>query len=178
MAEETAPTPAPEPKPAAAAQPAAETKPAAEAKAEPHRPTAAEMLAPDSAPTDTAPKRRQKGAKHVPLGVVHIRSTFNNTMVAITDTAGNLISWGSGGRSGFKGSRKSTAFAATVITQEAARQAAALGMHEVEVKVQGPGAGRESAVRALQSAGLTVTSIKDVTPIPHNGCRPRKRRRV
>jgi small subunit ribosomal protein S11 len=138
------------------------------------------MLAPDSAGPVEEPgkRRRSKGGKHVPVGVVHIKATFNNTMISITDPSGNIVSWGSGGRSGFKGSRKSTAFAATMISQEAARQAVSMGMHEVEVKVQGPGAGRESAVRALQSAGLTVTSIKDVTPIPHNGCRPKKRRRV
>jgi small subunit ribosomal protein S11 len=125
-----------------------------------------------------APRRRSKGAKHVPMGVAHVKATFNNTSVTITDTQGNVVSWSTAGRSGFKGSRKSTAFAATMVAQDAARQAVSMGMHEVEVRVQGPGAGRESAVRALQSAGLTISAIKDVTPIPHNGCRPRKRRRV
>ena len=131
----------------------------------------------DSKP-DVQKRRRSKSGKHVPVGIVHIKATFNNTIVSISDPLGNVVSWGSAGRSGFKGSRKSTAFAATVVSQEAARQAVAIGMHEVEVRVQGPGAGRESAVRALQSAGLSVISIKDMTPVPHNGCRPRKRRRV
>jgi small subunit ribosomal protein S11 len=126
-----------------------------------------------------APKaRRMKGAKNIREGVAHVRSTFNNTSVAITDIKGNLISWSSAGKVGFKGSRRSTAYAATMVAQDAARTAIGHGMHEVEVRVEGPGAGRESAVRALQSAGLVVTLIKDVTPIPHNGCRPRKRRRV
>jgi small subunit ribosomal protein S11 len=114
----------------------------------------------------------------IPTGVVHVRASFNNTMVCITDPQGAVIAWSSSGRAGFKGSRKSTAFAATVVGQEAARQAVGRGMREVEVRVQGAGAGRESAVRALQSAGLTITLIRDVTPIPHNGCRARKRRRV
>jgi len=134
-----------------------------------------------AAPTPAAkPGRRgrAKGSKNVPVGIVHIKSTFNNTCVAITDVKGNVVSWCSAGRAGFKGSRKSTAFAATVVAQDAARQAIGHGMQEVEVRVQGPGAGRESAIRAVQSAGLTVTAIRDVTPIPHNGCRPPKRRRV
>jgi small subunit ribosomal protein S11 len=120
--------------------------------------------------------RRGKGA--VPAGIAHIKSTFNNTSVVISDTRGDVISWCTGGRAGFKGSRKSTAFAATMVAQDAARQAVARGMHEVEVRVQGAGAGRESAIRALQSSGLNVVMIRDTTPIPHNGCRPRKRRRV
>ncbi|MFW6151419.1 MAG: 30S ribosomal protein S11 [Verrucomicrobiota bacterium] len=111
-------------------------------------------------------------------GVVHIKATFNNTQVSIADTKGNVVAWSSGGKVGFKGSRKSTAFAATIVCQDAARAAAAKGMREVEVKVQGAGSGRESAIRALQSVGMNVSSIKDVTGIPHNGCRPRKRRRV
>jgi len=123
-------------------------------------------------------RTRMKGSKNVPVGIVHITATFNNTKVSITDVRGNLISWGSAGRSGFKGSRKSTAFAATMVAQDAARQAISHGMNEVEIRVQGPGAGRESAIRAIQAAGLNITSIKDVTPIPHNGCRPPKRRRV
>lgn len=121
---------------------------------------------------------RARGARQVPVGIVNILATFNNTHVTITDVRGAVISWCNAGRAGFKGSRKSTAFAATVVGQEAARQAVGRGMHEVEVHVQGPGAGRESAIRALQSAGLNVTAIKDVTPVPHNGCRQRKRRRV
>jgi len=123
-------------------------------------------------------KVKAKGSKHVPFGIVHIRATFNNTIVSITDMKGGVIAWSTSGRSGFKGSRKSTAFAATMAGQEAARQAMGHGMQEVEVRVQGPGTGRESAIRAVQAAGLTITSIKDVTPIPHNGCRPPKRRRV
>lgn len=129
----------------------------------------------ESAP---APARKQKGGRHVTSGIVHVTATFNNTLVSITDTKGNVISWSSAGRCGFKGSRKSTAFAATTVAQEAARAAVSQGLREVEVRVQGPGAGRESAVRAIQSAGINIMSIKDVTPIPHNGCRPPKRRRV
>ncbi len=133
-----------------------------------------------AAPTEAKPKKksRGKGSKHVPVGIAHIRATFNNTQVTITDVKGGVVSWRSAGRCGFKGSRKSTAFAATTVAQEAAREAVAYGMNEVEVRVQGPGAGRESAIRAIQSAGLNITSIEDVTPIPHNGCRPPKRRRV
>ena len=123
-------------------------------------------------------RRKVKGAKNVPMGIVHIRATFNNTIVTITDMRGAVISWSTSGRCGFKGSRKSTAYAATMVAQEAARQAVGCGMHEVEVLVQGPGAGRESAIRAIQSAGINITSIRDVTPVPHNGCRPPKRRRV
>ena len=126
----------------------------------------------------TALRKSKRNAKVVPSGVAHIRATFNNTVVSISDTIGNVIAWSSAGRAGFKGSRKSTAFAATVVGQEAARLAVARGMHEVEVRVQGAGSGRESAIRALQSSGLNVTVIKDVTPVPHNGCRARKRRRV
>jgi small subunit ribosomal protein S11 len=126
--------------------------------------------------TDAA-KKKGKG-KSIPAGIVYIRSTFNNTLVSITDARGGVIAWSSAGKAGFKGSRKCTAFAATMVAQDAARQAVAKGMHEVEVRVQGAGAGRESAVRAIQSAGIHVTLLKDCTPIPHNGCRPRKRRRV
>jgi small subunit ribosomal protein S11 len=121
---------------------------------------------------------RARGVRAVPYGVAHVRASFNNTMVTITDPSGAILAWSSSGRAGFKGSRKSTAFAATVVAQDAARQALGRGMQEVEVHIQGPGAGRESAIRALQSAGLGVTLIKDVTPMPHGGCRPRKRRRV
>lgn len=131
---------------------------------------------------DTAPspvKRvKVKGSKNVPVGIVHVTSTFNNTMVSITDLKGNVIGWSTAGRSGFKGSRKSTAFAATMAAQDAARQAVNHGLQEVEVRVQGPGAGRESAIRAVQASGINVTAIRDVTPMPHNGCRARKRRRV
>lgn len=121
---------------------------------------------------------RGRGMRVAPLGTAHIKATFNNTMVSITDAKGGVVSWSSAGRAGFRGSRKSTAFAATLVGQDAARQAMARGIHEVEVRVQGAGSGRESAIRALQSAGLKITVIKDVTPIPHNGCRARKRRRV
>ena len=122
--------------------------------------------------------KSHRGSRIPPVGVVHIKSTFNNTLVSITDVRGNVVSWSNAGRSGFKGSRKNTAFAATVVGQDAARQAVAKGMHEVEVRVQGAGAGRESAIRAIQSSGLVITAIKDVTPMPHNGCRMKKRRRV
>lgn len=130
-----------------------------------------------AAEADKSRGRRRPG-KSIPAGIAFVKSTFNNTLVSITDVRGNVISWGSAGRSGFKGSRKSTAFSATMVAQDAARQAMAKGMHEVEVRVQGAGSGRESAVRAIQSAGIAVSSVKDTTPIPHNGCRPRKRRRV
>ncbi len=123
-------------------------------------------------------RRRVKGAKNIPVGVVHILASFNNTTVSITDPRGNVVSWSSGGRCGFKGSRKSTAYAGTVVAQEACKVAVGCGMHEVEVRVQGPGSGRESAIRAVQAAGLTISGIKDITPVPHNGCRARKRRRV
>ncbi len=131
----------------------------------------------DTAKTADAAKKKGKG-KSIPAGICHIRSSFNNTLVSITDARGGVIAWSSAGKAGFKGSRKCTAFAATMVAQDAARQAVSKGMHEVEVKIQGAGAGRESAVRAIQSAGIHVTLIKDCTPIPHNGCRPRKRRRV
>jgi small subunit ribosomal protein S11 len=129
---------------------------------------------------DGKPVRRERKSRlaAVPAGIAHVRATFNNTSISITDPRGGVIAWNSSGRAGFKGSRRSTAFAATVVAQDCARQAIARGMHEVEVRIQGAGAGRESAVRALQSSGLNVTVIKDVTSIPHNGCRPRKRRRV
>ena len=125
-----------------------------------------------------ARRAKLRGIKSVPVGVAHIRATFNNTSVSIADMKGNVIAWSSAGRAGFKGSRKSTAFAATMVGQDAAKQAVARGMHEVEIHVQGAGAGRESAIRAIQAAGLNISLIRDVTPVPHNGCRPRKRRRV
>lgn len=121
-------------------------------------------------------KRRER--KNIASGVAHIKSTFNNTMVTITDTTGNAVSWSSAGSLGFKGSRKSTPFAAQMAAETAAKEAMEHGMKEVECFVKGPGAGREAAIRALQAAGLEVNLIKDVTPIPHNGCRPPKRRRV
>ncbi len=136
--------------------------------------------APEAAAEGAKPVRqaRARGGRVVPFGIVHIRATFNNTIISVTDSKGGVIAWSTAGRAGFKGSRKSTAFAGSVVAQEVARQAVGRGMQEVEVRVQGPGAGRESAIRALQAAGLNVTLIKDVTPMPHNGCRPRKRRRV
>ncbi|GEA14371.1 MULTISPECIES: 30S ribosomal protein S11 [Neomoorella] len=124
----------------------------------------------------TRPRRRER--KNIESGVAHIKSTFNNTLVTITDKNGNTIAWASAGTVGFKGSRKSTPFAAQMAAEAAARQAMEHGMREVECYVKGPGAGREAAIRSLQAAGLEVSVIKDVTPIPHNGCRPPKRRRV
>ncbi len=142
----------------------------------------------EEAPSEDAPaaeaapaaprKMRTKSGKYIPVGIVHVKATFNNTQVTITNTSGAVVSWSSAGQCAFKGSRKSTAYAATIVAQDAVRKATAHGMHEVEIKVQGPGAGRESAIRAVQASGLSVTSIRDVTPIPHNGCRPPKRRRV
>lgn len=126
--------------------------------------------------TTTRVKRRER--KNVEFGVAHIKSTFNNTIVTITDRTGNAISWASAGMLGFKGSRKSTPFAAQVAAETAAKEAMEHGMKEVECFVKGPGSGREAAIRSLQTAGLEVSAIKDVTPIPHNGCRPPKRRRV
>lgn len=123
-------------------------------------------------------KKSKKVRKNVSRGIVHIKATFNNTLVTITDMNGETISWGSAGTVGFKGSRKSTPFAATRAAEDAAAKAKKCGMQEVEVRVRGAGSGRESAVTALQSAGLKVTAIEDHTPIPHNGCRPRKKRRV
>jgi len=137
--------------------------------------TAADIMGDKS--VAAVPQRRRHG-KHIPVGVAHIKATFNNTLVSITDPRGGVIAWSSAGRAGFKGSRKSTAFAATLVAQEAARTAVTKGMHEVEVLVQGAGAGRESAIRGIQSAGMSVSVIKDVTPVAHNGCRARKRRRV
>lgn len=122
------------------------------------------------------PRRRER--KNVPYGIAHIRSTFNNTIVTITDKQGQVISWSSAGNQGFKGSRKGTPFAAGMAAENAARAAMEHGVREIEVYVKGPGAGREAAIRSLQAAGLDVSLIKDVTPIPHNGCRPPKRRRV
>lgn len=162
--------------PAAAAPAEAAAKPAeAAAPAAVAAPTAAELLADENAGKKIV---RAKHAKNIVSGIATILATFNNTQVAITDMQGNIISWSSAGRVGFKGSRKSTAFAAQQVAQDAARQAMSHGLREVEVRVKGPGSGRESAIRALQAIGLEITTIKDVTPVPHNGCRPRKKRRV
>jgi len=141
----------------------------------PAAPTAAELLGEDPNAKKIV---KAKHAKNIVAGVANILATFNNTQVTITDGQGNLIGWSSAGRVGFKGSRKSTAYAAQMVAQDAARQAMAHGMKEVEIRVKGPGSGRESAIRALQAIGLEISSIKDVTPVPHNGCRPRKKRRV
>src|SRR6266850_133669 len=140
-----------------------------------------EAAAPGEKPAagaEAAPVRRKKVKRTVSEGVVHIHSTFNNTIITITDAQGNVIVWSSAGSVGFKGSRKGTPFAAQVAAEAAARKAAELGMRQVQVYVKGPGAGREAALRSLQAAGFSVNLIKDVTPIPHNGCRPPKRRRV
>lgn len=138
-------------------------------------PTAAELLGEGAEQKKII---KAKHAKNISVGIANILATFNNTLVSITDMQGNIIGWSSAGRVGFKGSRKSTAFAAQQVAQDAARQAMAHGMKEVEVRVKGPGSGRESAIRALQAIGLEISTIKDCTPVPHNGCRPRKKRRV
>jgi small subunit ribosomal protein S11 len=161
----------------AAPAPAAEAPKPAEAGAAvaAAAPTAAELLADDMAGKKII---KAKGAKNITVGIANILATFNNTQVTITDMHGNLLGWSSAGRVGFKGSRKSTAYAAQQVAQDAARQAMSHGMKEVEIHVKGPGSGRESAIRALQAIGLEISTIKDMTPIPHNGCRPRKKRRV
>ncbi|MFC1596636.1 30S ribosomal protein S11 [Planctomycetota bacterium] len=125
-----------------------------------------------------AKSKRRRTRRNVTVGVAHIKATFNNTTVTITDTKGDTLCWSSAGTSGFKGSRKSTPFAGQLAAQQAAEKAVKFGVKEVDVKVKGPGSGRESAITALQAAGLTIKSIEDVTPLPHNGCRPKKRRRV
>jgi small subunit ribosomal protein S11 len=127
---------------------------------------------------EAAGRVRRRERKNITSGVAHVNSTFNNTMVTITDAQGNSIAWSSAGAQGFKGSRKSTPYAAQVAAEDAARKAMEHGMRTLEVEIRGPGSGRESALRALQAAGFMITSIRDVTDIPHNGCRPRKRRRV
>ena len=188
--------PAPEPTAAASTpEAAAAGAPAAAAPAAPKAPRAPKGAKKDAAATPEAEKPKEnlsldpndvekpkivkaKGSKNVMVGIAHIFSTFNNTSVTITDLNGNTIGWSSAGKVGFKGSRKSTAYAAQMAAQDACRQAMGHGLKEVEVRVKGPGAGRESAVRALQAIGLEVTVIKDVTPVPHNGCRPPKQRRV
>jgi small subunit ribosomal protein S11 len=187
------------------AVPAAEAKPATPAPAPAAKPDQAKKAAPAAeAPAtpalnpDGSPKKEQKrdifaeigggeeeikihkakGSKNVSRGIVHVTATFNNTLVSVTDANGNSIGWSSAGKMGFKGSRKSTAYAAQVVSQDACRQAMGHGLKEVDVRVKGPGSGRESAVRAVQGLGLEILSIRDVTPIPHNGCRPKKARRV
>ena len=165
--------------------PKAEAKPKAKEEAKPEveedpsnveAPSAKELLTSD----DPAPTKvvKAKKSKNVHSGVATILATFNNTHVSLTDKQGNLIAWSTAGKTGFRGSRKSTSYAAQKVAQDAARRAMSHGLKEVEVRVKGPGSGRESAIRALQAVGLEITSIRDVTPIPHNGCRPKKRRRV
>ncbi|MBN2451277.1 MAG: 30S ribosomal protein S11 [Lentisphaeria bacterium] len=127
---------------------------------------------------EAAKRTRVRGQRHIPSGIAFVDATFNNTKVSISDMHGNIVAWCSGGRLGFKGSRKSTAYVAQQIGAEAARRAVSFGMREVEVRLRGPGAGRESAVRGLVAAGLEISLLKDITPLPHNGCRPPKRRRV
>jgi small subunit ribosomal protein S11 len=153
----------------------ADAKPAEGAPAAGSAPTAAELLGEEVKPAKII---KAKHAKNVVTGIATILATFNNTQVSITDMQGNVIGWSTAGRVGFKGSRKSTAYAAMQVAQDAARQAISHGMREVEIRVKGPGAGRESAIRALQAIGLEISTIKDCTPVPHNGCRPRKKRRV
>jgi len=180
--EAPAPRPKKEKAPAAGAEGATPGAPTAEAAkpGEPGAPAAAAPTAAELLADELAGKKivKAKGAKNILTGVANILATFNNTLVSITDMQGHVIGWSSAGRVGFKGSRKSTAYAAQQVAQDAARQAMSHGMKEVEVRVKGPGSGRESAIRALQAIGLEITTIKDVTPIPHNGCRPRKKRRV
>jgi len=174
--------------PAVPEQPSAKAEPAvkrakkpAKSKKEEAAPTAAAPRENLSLSTDEIEKPKvvkAKGSKNIHTGIAHVLSTFNNTIVTITDMNGNVIGWSSAGKVGFKGSRKSTAYAAQMVAQDASRQAMGHGLKEVEVLVRGPGAGRESAVRALQAVGLDLTVIRDVTPVPHNGCRPPKQRRV
>ena len=139
---------------------------------------APETAASSPAPAPAPAEKRKKGGRHVPAGIAFVLATFNNTKVTFTDLHGNVLCWSTGGKNGFKVSRKSTAYAAQVVAADAAKKAEALGMKEVEVRVNGPGAGRESAVRGIASTGMEINAIKDITPVPHNGCRPPKRRRV
>jgi small subunit ribosomal protein S11 len=196
MANETpTPTPAPKKDPAPSAPPAGTSEvpkpapgteqakvaraPKSKSKKEATAPEAAKVsLSLDSADADKPKIIKAKGSKNVSAGVAHILATFNNTIVSISDLNGNIIGWSSAGKVGFKGSRKSTAYAAQLVAQDACRQAMGHGLKEVEVLVKGPGAGRESAVRAIQAIGLDISVIRDVTPVPHNGCRPPKQRRV
>ena len=196
MADETpTPTPVPKKDPAPSAPPASASEapkpapgteqakvaraPKAKSKKEATASEAAKVsLSLDSADADKPKVIKAKGSKNVSAGVAHILATFNNTIVSISDLNGNVIGWSSAGKVGFKGSRKSTAYAAQLVAQDACRQAMGHGLKEVEVLVKGPGAGRESAVRAIQAIGLDISVIRDVTPVPHNGCRPPKQRRV
>ncbi|MBO0694892.1 MAG: 30S ribosomal protein S11 [Verrucomicrobia bacterium] len=166
------------PKASAAAKPVKKTAKQKKEQPATGAPAASENLSLSSDDIEKPKIVKAKGSKNVHSGVAHVLSTFNNTIVTITDMKGNVIGWSSAGKVGFKGSRKSTAYAAQMVAQDASRQAMGHGLKEVEVLVKGPGAGRESAVRALQAVGLDLTVIRDVTPVPHNGCRPPKQRRV
>ncbi len=181
---DTEPTPGTSPAPAAV-----EAKPKAPKKAPATKKSKEAAAAADAAPAidvsldlnagiEPIKVIKAKGSKNISIGVANILATFNNTKVTITDQRGNVMGWSSAGKVGFKGSRKSTAYAAQMVAQDACRQAMGHGLREVEVRVKGPGAGRESAIRAIQAVGLEITTIKDVTPVPHNGCRPPKARRV
>ena len=193
MADENPQTPAPDAAPKAAAAPAAEKKPVSEKKPAGEKKSGKKEAAPAAVkpadqistslsldPNDMEKPKivKAKGSKNIYSGIAHISATFNNTIVSITDMTGAVIGWSSAGKCGFRGSKKSTAYVAQVVAQDASRQAMGHGLKEVSVRVKGPGTGRESAIRALQAIGLEVTSITDVTPTPHNGCRPRKQRRV
>ena len=177
-AEETAvePVAAPTPQATPAAAPAA--APEAAIEGVPKKEAKRDIFAEIGGGEEEIKIHKAKGSKNITRGVVHVTATFNNTLVSVTDTNGNSIGWSSAGKMGFKGSRKSTAYAAQVVSQDACRQAMGHGLKEVDVRVKGPGSGRESAVRAVQGLGLDILSIRDVTPIPHNGCRPKKARRV
>lgn len=172
--------------PAAAAEtPAKEEAKAEEPAAEERKPEKKERTAEDiflelegGAEAEKPKVLKAKGSKNVHAGIVHVSATFNNTIVSVSDLNGNIIGWSSAGKMGFRGSRKSTAYAAQLVSQDACRQAMSHGLRQAEVRVKGPGAGRESAVRAVQALGIDVTRIADVTPVPHNGCRPKKARRV
>ena len=187
---EPKPTESSEPKPEKKSSPKSAAKPVA-GKEVKGKPDAKKTGAPEVKPAAPAEEFsldpnaiektkivRAKGFKNVTVGIAHILATFNNTIVSITDAKGNVIGWSSAGKMGFRGSKKSTAYVAQVVAQDASRQAMGHGLKEVQVLVKGPGMGREAAIRALQGIGLEVTSIVDVTPVPHNGCRPRKQRRV
>ena len=186
MSEETTKNPAASPAVEPAAAPAPVTTPAAAVAAAPEsaieggpkKDAKRDIFAEIGGGEEEIKIHKAKGSKNVIRGVVHVTATFNNTLVSVTDPNGNAIGWSSAGKMGFKGSRKSTAYAAQVVSQDACRQAMGHGLKEVDVRVKGPGSGRESAVRAVQGLGLEILSIRDVTPIPHNGCRPKKARRV
>jgi small subunit ribosomal protein S11 len=164
--------------PVAAPAPATTPAPEAAAAEAPKKEAKRDIFAEIGGGEEEIKIHKAKGAKNIIRGVVHVTATFNNTLVSVTDVNGNSIGWSSAGKMGFKGSRKSTAYAAQVVSQDACRQAMGHGLKEVDVRVKGPGSGRESAVRAVQGLGLEILSIRDVTPIPHNGCRPKKARRV